>query len=122
MVGFHNASVPFQALHASRIASAARREAAAAASASAISRVDERGLSAADRDALQALEHAEWVEEEILAGLLNHLKESLGASGAYLARYDEQAAQREGETLPGLRYVAADQGHDYMLGNCLLEV
>lgn len=47
--------------------------------------------------------------------LLNYLRDRLGATGVYIAKYEEQAS-------PELRYVFADQGHSYILNHCLLEV
>ncbi|CDJ50079.1 hypothetical protein, conserved [Eimeria brunetti] len=83
--------------------------------------LDSRGLSASDNAAIEAFRGVEWVEEETIAKLLNHLKEKLGATGVYLAKYEEQLASKDENATAALKYIAADDTHSYMLNYCLLE-
>lgn len=84
--------------------------------------LDLHGLHAVDDKAIKAFREVEWVEEETLVSVLNHLKESLGATGVYLAKYEEQLGSRGEDATASLRYIAADDSHSYMLNYCLHEV
>ncbi|OEH74390.1 hypothetical protein cyc_04311 [Cyclospora cayetanensis] len=88
---------------------------------SACTNVDTRGLTASDNVAFEAIRATEWVDEKTVTDILDHLRETIGATGVYLAKYEEQVAFKEGVTVPALRYVAADRTHTFMLNHCLPE-
>lgn len=83
---------------------------------------DTLGLRASDTEAIEAFRAVEWVDEETVGNLLDCLKESVGATGVYMAKYEEQMALKDGSTNPVLRYIATDKSHTHMLGQCLREV
>lgn len=99
----------------------APQEPAVTAGAAGAKQADATGLSASSKRALKAFSAVEWVEQETLQELLDHLQDALGATGVYLAKYEEQVARGDGQVMPGLRYVAADRTHDHMLKQCLFE-
>ncbi|KAL8441199.1 hypothetical protein Emag_007370 [Eimeria magna] len=99
----------------------ALREAAAKAATGTQATTDERHLTPLDKQAFPALQEAEWLDEELMGDLLNHLRKTLNATGVYFASYEEQAGLKDGELAPGLRYVAADNTHLHMLDQCLME-
>ncbi|CDI75725.1 hypothetical protein, conserved [Eimeria praecox] len=80
-----------------------------------------RSLSVSEDEVIEALRGVEWVEEETLVKVLNHLKGKLGATGVYLAKYEEQVGSKEEDPTPVLRYIAANDSHSYMLNYCLHE-
>ncbi|KAL8272482.1 hypothetical protein Esti_003605 [Eimeria stiedai] len=109
------------ALRASRIQSRALEEGAVKGSTSAQASAGNLHLTKLDNEAFRPLQEAEWIDEEVMGDLLNHLRKTLNATGVYLARYEEQAGLKNGELAPGLRYVAADNSHLHMLDQCLME-
>ncbi|CDJ41580.1 hypothetical protein, conserved [Eimeria tenella] len=82
---------------------------------------DTLGLRASDTEAIEAFRAVEWVDEETIGNLLDCLKKSVGATGIYMAKYEEQTAFKDGSTNPVLRYIATDKSHTHMLGQCLRE-
>ncbi|CDJ36250.1 uncharacterized protein EMH_0068570 [Eimeria mitis] len=80
-----------------------------------------RGLNTSDTEAVKTFQEVEWVEEDAIAKVLNHLKEKLGATGVYLAKYEEQILSKDEDATGALRYIAADESHTYMLNYCLHE-
>ncbi|KAL8442335.1 hypothetical protein Emed_007343 [Eimeria media] len=116
----HEAEIQ-KALDASRAKKGAVREVAAKAATETQAKTDERHLTPLEEQAVRALQEAEWVDDELLRDLLSHLKETLNATGVYLASFEEQAVLKNGELAPGLRYVAADDSHLHMLDQCLME-
>lgn len=111
-----------QASPETQAACVAPQETAVTAGAAGAEQADALGLGASSKEVLKAFSAVEWVEQETLQELLDHLRDALGATGIYLAKYEEQVAREDGQVMPALRYVAADATHEHMLEQCLFEV
>ncbi|KAL8424763.1 hypothetical protein Efla_001352 [Eimeria flavescens] len=110
-----------KALSSAQCSLEGRQESLEAGTSAAQACFEKHHLGAADNEALRALREAEWVDEELIERLLDYMREALDATGVYLTKYIDHAAQREGEMVPGLRYIATDKTHCCLLGQCLLE-
>ncbi|KAL8426202.1 hypothetical protein ACSSS7_008208 [Eimeria intestinalis] len=110
-----------KALRASHVKEGALGEVAHEADPETQATADKRHRTPSDQEAFRALQEAEWVDEELMRDVLNHLRKTLNATGVYLAIYEDQAGLKDGELAPALRYLAADDSHLHMLDQCLME-
>lgn len=111
-----------QALAAERALKARQREQHRLQTEARATRFDSQGLSASDREALAALDKALWIGPLEMQHLLNSLKASVGATAAYVGRVEDQAAVREGQAFPGIRFIAADDASSFLVNQSLTEV